>query len=235
VWVAQYLAFLNVVLAVFNLLPGFPLDGGRLFRAAVWKFTGSMEKATRWASMGGKVLGYLLMGLGILNLFAGNLIGGVWMIFIGWFVRMAAEAGYTQYLLRAALEDVRAHHLMATDPDTVPADVTLLEFVEEYVFRGRHNAYPVVEDGRPLGILTLEKVKSVPREEWGSRTVRTTMTAAGEAIVVRPEERMTVVLDKLQESDARRVLVARDGQLHGIITRSDLTRWLDRHRMLEGR
>jgi Zn-dependent protease/CBS domain-containing protein len=235
VWVAQYLAFLNVILAVFNLLPGFPLDGGRLFRAAVWKASGSLEKATRWASMGGKVLGYLLMALGLLSLFGGNVIGGVWMIFIGWFVRMAAEAGYTQYLLHAALEGIRARDLMAADPETVPAEATLREFVEDYVFSGRHNAYPVVEGAHPLGILTLDRVKSVPREEWETRTVRGAMVPLSENVVVHPEEGMTRVMEKLQESQVRRVLVARNGELLGIITRGDLARWLERHRMLAGR
>lgn len=231
--VAAYLALINVALAVFNLLPGFPLDGGRLFRAAVWRVTGDLRKATRWASAGGKVLGYLLMLLGLLQLFAGAFVGGLWMILIGWFVRIAAEASLVQFLLRRSLEGVRAGDAMTPDPATVPPHVTLQEFLEDYVFQGRHQSYPVVEDGAPLGIITLERVKQVPREEWPRRTVAEAMVPAENGVVVQPEESMASVLDKLGESRARRVLVTRGGRLVGIITQSDITRWLERMRLLE--
>jgi Zn-dependent protease/CBS domain-containing protein len=235
VGVAAYLAFINVALAVFNMLPGFPLDGGRLFRAAVWKFTGDMKKATRYASNGGKILGYLLMGFGLLQLFAGNLIGGMWMILIGWFVRLAAEASYTQFMLRRSLEGVRAGQAMTPNPQTIPAEVTLQEFVEEHVFRGRHQSYPVVRDATPVGIITLERVKSVPREEWSRRTVSDAMVAAEDGLLVRPDDSLVDVLDKLGESQVRRVLVMHGDELVGIISQSDVTRWLERARLLEGR
>jgi Zn-dependent protease/CBS domain-containing protein len=232
--VAAYLAVINVVLAVFNLLPGFPLDGGRLFRAAVWKYTGSLRKATRWATTGGKIVGYLLIAFGLLSLFAGNLIGGLWLAFIGWFMRSAAEASYVQLLLRRSLEGVRAADAMTPDPYTVSGDLSLDAFVDEHVFRGRHNAYPVLEEGLPVGIITLELVKRVPREDWGQKTVREIMAPAEEQVVVRPEERMDRVLDRLSDSSTRRLLVTRNGTLLGIITRSDLARWLEGARLREG-
>jgi Zn-dependent protease/predicted transcriptional regulator len=230
--VAAYLAFINLVLAVFNLLPGFPLDGGRLFRALVWKITGDLTKATRYAANGGKILGYLLMGVGILNFFAGNLIGGLWMVFIGWFVRMAAEASFVQHRIQESFRGVRAAEIMTPNATTIPADVTLQEFVEERVFRGRHHSYPVVEDGRPVGIITLERVKSVPRSDWTERSVREAMVPAEDGVVVDPADEMTSVLEKLGASPARRVLVARNGELVGIITQSDITRWLERLQVL---
>jgi Zn-dependent protease/predicted transcriptional regulator len=230
--VAAYLAFINVILAVFNMLPGFPLDGGRLFRALVWRATGDLTKATRYASNGGKILGYALIAVGILNFFAGNLIGGLWMVFIGWFVRMAAEASFTQHRLQESFRGVRAADIMTTQATTIPADVSLQEFVEDRVFRGRHHSYPVVEEGRPLGIITLERVKTVPREEWPQRTVREAMVPAEDGVVVDPADEMSQVLEKLSASKARRVLVARNGELVGIITQSDITRWLERLQML---
>jgi Zn-dependent protease/CBS domain-containing protein len=235
VGVATYLAYINVLLAVFNLLPGFPLDGGRLFRALVWRSTGDLRKATRYATTGGKIVGYLLIALGLMNFFAGNLVGGLWLVFIGWFMRSAAEASYLQLLLRRSLEGVRAHDVMTPDPYTVPAETTLEEFVDEHVFRGRHSTYPVVHDGRPVGIITLDRVKGVPREEWGRRTTADAMVAAAGEDLVRPEERMDRVLDRLGKSETGRVLVSRQGQLVGIITRSDLTRWFQRLQMQEGR
>jgi Zn-dependent protease/CBS domain-containing protein len=233
--VALYLAFLNVALAVFNLLPGFPLDGGRLFRAAVWKATGDLTRATRWASNGGKVLGYLLMAFGLLSFFAGNLIGGLWMVLIGWFVRMAAEASFVQHRLRESLRGVHAHTMMTPDPVTVPPDLSLQEFVDEHVFRGRHQSYPVVEDGHPLGLITLERVKQVPRAEWPVRSIGDAMVTAENGLVVDPDEEMTEVIERLGGSGVRRVLVARNGELVGIITPADITRWLERARMMENR
>jgi Zn-dependent protease/CBS domain-containing protein len=233
--VAAYLAFINLALAVFNLLPGFPLDGGRLFRAAVWRHTGDLTKATRWASNGGKVLGYLLMALGVLNFFAGNLIGGIWLVFIGWFVRMAAEASFAQHRLHETFRGVRAADAMTPHPQTVAADVSLQDFLEHHVFQGRHHSYPVVEDERPVGIITLERVKGVPREEWTRRSVRDAMVPAEDGVVVSPREQMTEVLEKLSSSKARRVLVADQGELVGIITQSDISRWMERMRLMERR
>jgi Zn-dependent protease/CBS domain-containing protein len=233
--VAGYLAFINVFLAVFNMLPGFPLDGGRLFRAAVWQYTGDLKKATRFATNGGKVIGYLLMFVGLLNLFSGNPVGGLWLVLIGWFIRSAAEASYVQMLLRRSLEGVRVSDAMTPDPYTVSAGSSLEEFVDEHVFRGKHHAYPVLQDGRAVGIITLDRIKRFPRAEWGRRTVADAMAAVGESSLVRPEERMDQVLDRFGDSETGRVLVTRDGDLVGIITRSDLARWLERLRIQESR
>jgi Zn-dependent protease/CBS domain-containing protein len=232
--VAQYLAFINVALAVFNLLPGFPLDGGRLFRAAAWKYTGDLRKATRWSSNGGKVLGYTLMALGLVQVFAGALIGGLWFLFIGWFVRTAAEAGFRQHVLRESLEGVTAAEMMSRNPQTVPAAMTLQDFVEDFILDGRHRGYPVVEDDRLVGLVLLDRVKAVPRAEWPRRTVRDVMRPRDELTVVAPGERMSQVLERLGDADAGRIVVASGDRIAGIITRSDLARWVERAEMLEG-
>src|SRR5690606_38961569 len=191
--VAQYLAVLNVALAVFNLLPGFPLDGGRLFRAAVWKFTGDVTKATRWASTGGKWLGYILVALGILQAFAGAIVGGLWLVFIGWFLRNAAIASYQQHMLQIVLRGVKARDTMTRDPETVGPGLSLEELVNEHFLRRRFHSYPVAENGHPVGLITLAQVKEVPREEWSARTVADAMTPATDELTVRPEESMTAV------------------------------------------
>ncbi len=232
--VARYLAFINVALAVFNLLPGFPLDGGRLFRAAVWKFTGDLRKATRWSSMGGKVLGYALMALGLLQFFAGALIGGLWFLFIGWFVRTAAEAGLRQHVLSASLEGVTVDTLMSREPQTVPSDMPLQDFVETFILNGRHRAYPVVDDGRLAGLVILDRVKTVPRADWRERTVRDVMRPREELEVVSPGERMSAVLERIGGADGGRIVVASGDRVEGIVTRSDLARWVERVEMLEG-
>jgi Zn-dependent protease/predicted transcriptional regulator len=231
--VASYLAFLNVALAVFNMLPGFPLDGGRIFRSLVWKQTGDLTRATRWASNGGKAIGYMLMGIGLLNFFAANLVGGLWMVLIGWFVRSAAESSLAQHRVREAFRGISARDVMTPDPVTVDPDLRLDRFVEDHILRGRHQSYPVTVDGRALGLITLERVKAVPREEWGVLTVQDAMVEAADGVVVRPEEPMLEVIDRLGGSRVRRVLVVDRGELMGIITQTDLARCLERARILD--
>ncbi|MGH7445800.1 MAG: site-2 protease family protein, partial [Longimicrobiales bacterium] len=225
--VARYLALINVILAAFNLLPGFPLDGGRLFRAAVWKLTGDMTKATRWATAGGKGLGYALMLLGVLQTFAGDPGGGLWLLFIGWFVRLAAEASLAQYLIQHSLEGVRVADVMSHSPETVRPDLTLQEFVDRYVLSGRHHAYPVVEGERAHGIITVARVREVPREDWSHRTVGDVMTPIEPDMTVSTTEPVARVLERIASTGDGRVLVMRDDRLEGIITRSDIVRLIE--------
>jgi Zn-dependent protease/CBS domain-containing protein len=228
--VLQYIAILNLILAVFNLLPGFPLDGGRLFRAAVWKATGDATKATRVASAGGRWLAYVLIGLGLLSAFGGNVLGGMWLVFIGWFLRNAAISSLQQHLVLGALSGVRAGQAMTPDPETVPPGVTVRELMEEYFMRRRYGAYPVTQDGTTLGLVTLHSIRELPRDDWDRLTAQDIMLAADDALMVRTDEPMLTVLDKLKTSPARRVLVQRQGELVGIITASDIAFWLDRAR-----
>jgi Zn-dependent protease/CBS domain-containing protein len=228
--VFQYIAILNVILAVFNLLPGFPLDGGRLFRAIVWKVTGDVHRATRVASAGGRWLAYVLIAFGLMSAFAGNVLGGMWMVFIGWFLRNAAISSYQQHLLLNVLSRVRAAQAMTPDPDTVPDYATVRELLDEYFMRRRHGAYPVTRGDETVGLVTLHAVREVPREERDTRTAGDVMVAADENIVVRPDERMVAVLDKLRGSPAHRLLVMSDGALLGIITASDIAFWMERAR-----
>lgn len=230
--VLGYIGLLNLVLALFNLLPGFPLDGGRLFRAAVWKFTGSMTKGTQVASAAGRWLAYLLVGYGLLQAFRGNVVGGLWLVFIGWFLRNAAIASYRQHLVRETLSGASARQAMSPTPQTVPADISLQRLMEDYFLRRRFLSYPVEEQGTAVGIVTLNQVKQVAGEDWAQTRVRETMTPANADLVVEPEESMASVLDKLQRSPVRRLLVMRNGELEGIITAGDVTSWLEKMRSL---
>jgi Zn-dependent protease len=230
--VARYLAFLNALLAAFNLLPGFPLDGGRLFRSVVWKVTGDLTKATRWASAGGRLLAYLLIGFGVLQLFTGAALGGLWLIFIGWFLRNAAAMSLEQHVVRNILEGVTAREIMSAGPVSVGPDLTLSDLVEAYLLEERHHSFPVIEQGRPVGLVTLQHVKQVAREEWASRRVRDVMTGVG-AITVKPQDDVTEVLERMQSADERRVLVVEEGALLGIISASDVAGWIQRSQELE--
>ncbi len=226
--VASYLALWNVLLAVFNLLPGFPLDGGRVFRSIVWRITNDPGKATRWASTGGRWLGYILVAVGVVNVFMGYLLNGLWLVFIGWFLRNAAEAGYQQYLVHVALGGVHAYHAMTRDPETVSADLDLRTLVDDHFMLRRFHAFPVVDAGRPVGLITLAGVKEVPRDEWPHRTVRGAMHPLDDDITVASNDALTDVLEKMNETDNRRVLVIDNGTLVGIITGTDIAGWLKR-------
>ena len=230
-----YLAWTNLLLAAFNLVPGFPLDGGRLLRSAIWKTTGSLARATRIASLSGQGVGWLLVAAGVASLLAGDLAGGIWFAFIGWFLVQAARSSYQELQLQQLLRGVEAEDVMAGDLRRIPPELSLQDAVDDYFMRYDHSAFPVEEQGRTIGLLTLRGVRRVPREQWPTRRVRDHMVPLGDQVVVAPDARMDGVLGKLQDGEANRVLVAQDGEVVGIITPSDLTRWLRRWRTLEGR
>jgi len=230
-----YLGWTNLLLAGFNLVPGFPLDGGRLLRSAIWKATGSLRRATRVASLAGQAVGWLLVAAGVASLLAGSLAGGIWFAFIGWFLVQAARASYQELQLRDMLRGVEAEDVMAGDLLRVPPDLSLQDAVDDYFMRYDHGAFPVDEQGRTIGLLTLRGVRRVPREQWPTRRVRDLMVPLGDQVVVAPDARMDQVMGKLEDGEAGRVLVVQDGEVVGIIAPSDLTRWLRRWRVLEGR
>jgi Zn-dependent protease/predicted transcriptional regulator len=228
-----YLGWVNLLLAAFNLVPGFPLDGGRLLRSAIWKATGSLGRATQIASGAGQAVGWLLVAGGVAWLLAGNLAGGIWFAFIGWFLVQAARASYQELQLQHLLGGVEAEDVMAGNLLRIPPDLSLQDAVDDYFMRYDHGAFPVDQQGRTIGLLTLRGVRRVPREQWSARRVRDHMVPLGDQVVVTPDARMDGVLGKLQDSEAGRVLVVQDGEVVGIITPTDLTRWLRRSRSSE--
>ena len=230
-----YLAWVNLLLAGFNLIPGFPLDGGRLLRSLVWRATGSFRQATRIASLAGQAVGWLLVAGGVAFLLAGNLAGGIWFAFIGWFLVQAARASYQELQVRQMLRGVQAQDVMATSLVRIPPDLTLQDAVDRYFMRYDHSSFPVDEYGRTIGLLTLRKVRRVPSDQWPISRVREHMVPLGGQVVVPPDAPMDQVMAKLEDGEAGRVLAADDGEVVGIITPSDLTRWLRRWRTLDGR
>jgi len=227
--VAGHLGFLNMALAVFNLLPGFPLDGGRLLRSAVWKVTGDLRKATRVATTAGKGLGWLIIAAGLYVLFVGGqLVSGLWFIFIGWFLAQAAAASYQQILLRHVLAGRVARDAMTAFPETVSPDVTLDVLVQDYFMKRPYNSFPVTDDGIVIGMITLSQVKRVPAADWASLRVAEVMTPLLDTLIVSPNSPMNEVLERMSENETRRVIVAQEWELRGIITGGDIANWLDR-------
>jgi Zn-dependent protease/CBS domain-containing protein len=223
-----YLGWLNVALGVFNMLPGFPLDGGRVLRSILWKATGNMAKSTEGAATGGRVLASLLIGFGVFVLFSGNLVG-LWYAAIGWFLYQAASGASREVEMRSALSGVTAADLMSPEPVTVPGSISLRDAVDEYFLRHDHSAFPVHdEDDGTIGIITLRAVRQVPRDQWEVRQVWSAMTRVEDACTVGPGEAMDEVIKRLRDTDHERVLVVDHDVVVGIITAHDVARWVRR-------
>lgn len=231
---AEYLGLLNLVLATFNLLPGFPLDGGRLLRATLWRFTGSFRRATQIAAGAGRVLGWALIGLGLYSfLVTDGFIGGLWLVFIGWFLGHAARMSYQQVLLQELLGPLTAAQAMSPDPETVPPGLTVDSLVHDYFLMRPFGAFPVTDDGIVVGLITLGQVRSLPRDQWNEKLVVDIMFPLEDTVMVPPETPMPEVLERLRDVEARRILVAQEWELLGIISATDVTRWLDRTSLME--
>ncbi|MFO7548341.1 MAG: site-2 protease family protein [Acidimicrobiia bacterium] len=222
-----YLALVNLILGAFNLLPGLPLDGGRVLRSILWKTSGSLTRATRNAALGGRMVAATLITLGILQVFAGNL-GGLWLAVIGWFLYQAATASIQEAAVRRLLRGVRAGDLMSPNPVTVPADLRLAEAIDEYFLRYDHSAFPVDDDGRTTGLLTLRAVRQIPRDEWSHRQVWATMARIEDVPTVPADLSMEAVLERLRSQEIDRVLVIEGERVVGIITPRDVARWVQR-------
>jgi len=233
--VAEYLGVLNLVLAVFNLLPGFPLDGGRLFRASLWRLTGSFRKATRIAAGTGRGLGWALIALGVYSFFfaGGGFIGGLWLVFIGWFLGNAARMSYEEVLLQEMLRPLTAGDAMSPNPQTVRPDLSIEALVDDHFLRMPYSAFPVTDDGIVIGIVTLGQVRALSRDDWKDKRVGDIMVPLEETVLLPPETPMPAVLERMRDAGTRRILVAREWELLGIISSTDIARWLDRANLME--
>ncbi len=168
---AGWLASINLMLAVFNLVPGFPLDGGRIFRAALWHMTGDLTKATRIAAGTGQGIGYVLIFFGIVTSFTINWFSGLWLAFIGWFLMNAAQESVVQVSVRSALSGLAVEDVMSRDCPVVPARMALAELVREHILKTGQRCFIVVEGSRLEGLVTLHQIKAVPQERWAQVSV----------------------------------------------------------------
>jgi Zn-dependent protease len=228
--VARYLGWLNFALAVFNLVPGFPLDGGRLFRAAIWQLTGDLRRATRWATAGGRAFGYTLMAAGLFLLLNGRLINGVWLAFIGWFLANAAASSYRQFLLMRAISGVPVSLVLRRAP-AVPAEMSALELAGLFV-GGASSSLPVVQEGRMTGIVDLDVVAKLPLDRRTSTTVGELMSDLAGTASVPPHETLDRVVMQLQKTDGEHVLVVDGDRFLGVVTLDDIGDWVQRARKL---
>jgi Zn-dependent protease/CBS domain-containing protein len=228
-----WLGPINIVLGIFNLIPGFPLDGGRVFRSIIWGITGDLRRATYLASMVGRGIAWLMILAGISMVFGFNipllgtgLISGLWLAFIGWFLDNASQQSYRQIVVQDVLEGVTVSRMMRSDSPTASPEITVENLVHERVMKSDEHAFPVMEGDQLVGIVCLDDVRSVPRSEWGSTRVRDIMTPRGKLVVVDTDEDAGDALRKMAEADVRQLPVLHDQRLEGMLRRRDVMRFL---------
>ncbi len=221
-----WLGPINIVLGLFNLVPGFPLDGGRVLRSVLWWGTGDLVKATRWAAGAGRLFAWALMAWGVVNLFGGAIMGGVWLLLIGWFLNNAASMSYEQLLVKRALENVPVSRLMFRNPRTIEPGTTLETFVRDHIMAGDQTAYPVVAHGALEGLVTMEDVRRVPQNDWPHVMVGEVMTAASDLVTVAPHTDAEEALRELGRRDFGQLPVVEGQRVLGLVRRRDLVKWV---------
>ncbi|MEX0683871.1 MAG: site-2 protease family protein [Dehalococcoidia bacterium] len=220
--VAAYLAFINVSVGVFNMLPGYPLDGGRVLRATLWARSKSMLKATRWASGAGTLIAFGLMAVGVLSALAGNFIGGVWFIVIGWFLRNTSEQAYQSLLYRDTLSGAKVGDIIDRNFRSAPPDLPLSELVSEHILGHGQRCVPIVVAGNLLGIVSMSDLRRVPPEQWPTTSVFRAMTAREKLYIVSPQDDLTEALNLMAEHDVHQLPVIDGYDFLGFVTRADV-------------
>lgn len=220
--VSRYLALVNLLLALFNLLPAFPLDGGRVLRAILWGWKKNLGWATAISTRLGSGFGFAFIFLGIFVLFLYQFITGFWLIILGWFLQRAANTMRTQFYVGRELGCEKVLQFMKKDPISVPPEITVREFLDLYVYQSHHHLYPVTDEGKLLGYISLKEVKSCPQEEWGKTLVHGIMVPRSQFHTASPETSALDALNLMEEHDTTTLLVVSNHRLAGILTAQDL-------------
>lgn len=225
--VAQYLGIINLALGVFNLLPGFPLDGGRVLRAILWAATDNLRRATRIASLVGQGFAFLLIFAGIALLFSGAFLAGIWLAFIGWFLNNAAAASYRELVVRQTLEGVPVRRLMATDVDSISQDLTIEQVIDQHILSGRQHTYPVMADGELSGLICLHDIRQVPQEARAQTTVAEAMTPYERLRTVGPDDDLARAINELGRGGFEQLpVIDSPRHLAGLLRRRDVIDYL---------
>jgi Zn-dependent protease/CBS domain-containing protein len=232
--VFKYLAWINIVLVAFNMIPAFPLDGGRVLRSILWGIKKNFRWATRVASVLGSAFGIVLILLGVVNFVFGSFITGVWWFILGLFLRRASQSSYQQVLLRQALQGEHVQQFMTANPVAVSPGTSVKDVVEQYVYPYHFKMLPVVQDGNLLGCVTVDRIKDLPREGWNQHTAGELAAPSTPENTVAPEDDAIKALSAMNRAQTGRLMVADHGHLVGMIALKDLMKFLSLKMELEG-
>jgi Zn-dependent protease/CBS domain-containing protein len=224
--IALYLVGLNTVVAVFNLLPAFPLDGGRILRSIIWGITKNLKKATYLATRVGRAFAYLLITFGAVSLFAGAGFQGIWMALIGFFLLQGAQASYTQVILKEALAGIAVRDIMVREVVTVAPNLSVQELIQDYFLTYGYGGFPVLENGQVAGLVSLGEVKAVSSTDYARLSVREIMTPLSERLTIAPEEDVSIAFQRMAEAELGRLVVMERGRMLGLVTKTGLSRFL---------
>ncbi len=223
--VIQYLALINLVLAAFNMLPAFPLDGGRVFRSILWAWKKNLKWATRISSRIGAGFGVLLIVLGGLSFFGGNIVGGIWWVLIGFFMLSASRMSYQQLLLRKALEGEPVKRFMHEGPVTVPPDISLRDLIHDYVYKYHYKMFPVVDHDKLVGCVTTAQVKDYSQDAWQNYQVGEITSQCSDDNTIAPDTDALKALSTMRRTEKSRLMVVENKELVGIITLKDMLKF----------
>ncbi len=222
---AEYLAIINVAVGIFNMLPGYPLDGGRVLRSVLWARSRNMLKSTRWASTAGTFISFGLIAIGVLSMLAGNFVGGAWFVVIGWFLRNNSEQAYQQLVLKSTLEGATVAEMVNRGYQGAPPDVPLAEIVHDYMIGRGQRFVPIVVADDLLGVVTMSDLQKIPRDAWTTTSAFRAMTPREKLYLVDPQDSLTRALELMAQHDVHQLpVVDRERTFLGFVTRSDVLR-----------
>jgi CBS domain-containing protein len=221
-----WLGPVNIMLALFHIIPGFPLDGGRVLRSILWGVTRDLRRATRWASAAGQAFAWLLMTIGIFDVLGGALGSGLGLLLIGWFLNHAARSSYQTLLVQQLLSDVAVRDLMRREPARVPPDMLLAEFVRNHLLASDQRVFPVERDGQLRGLVCFDDVRALPESDWSKVRLRELMTPPAECTMLNADVPAAQALQQLTERGREQMPVGDGRRMLGLLVRGDVLRWL---------
>ena len=221
-----WLMRINLILAAFNMIPGFPLDGGRVLRAIIWRITGSFQSATNVATITGQITAMGFIGIGLFIMLSGNLFNGLWMVFIGWFLQNAAASSYAQATLQQSLRGVTVSQVMTRDCPLVPAQMSLAQLVDEQILTGGRRCFFVADEEDPHGMLTLADVTRVPKKDWDQTTLAKVMKSWEHTVQVQPDTALLEALQRMDDANINQVPVVHEGKMVGMLSREQLLHYI---------
>lgn len=231
-----WLGSINVTLGIFNLIPGFPLDGGRVLRSILWAATDNLRRATRWAAWVGQAIAWAMILAGVAMIFGvqipffGTGFGsGLWLAFIGWFLNTASVQSYRQVVIHDVLEGVPVSRMMRVNPPVCSSSCTVARLVHDHIMGTDDQSFPILEEDRLVGLVTLEDVRQVGHDAWDTTLVQKIMTPVEKLVVTSPDEGAEKALEKLSSNDVRQLPVLSNGELVGLLRRQDIIKWLQLH------